>query len=58
MFIERQQLLACVRVPNFACAIVGSCDEFVARLVESTVCEWEEMSAQYLKERELLFLVL
>jgi hypothetical protein len=58
MVFQRQQLFTRDGVPDFASSIVRTCDELIARLVEGTVGEREEMSPQYFKQLELLFLIL
>ena len=43
-------------VPNFASAVVGASDEFVATLVERTVREWQDVGAQYLEQVKVAIL--
>ena len=58
VLVEREQLLAGVRVPHFAGAVVAARDELVARLVECTVGQREQVRAQHFEQAEALLLVL
>jgi hypothetical protein len=58
VFIEREQLLSRVGVPNFARAIVATSDKLASILVERTVGQGKQMSSQHLEKTELLLLVL
>jgi hypothetical protein len=57
VIFKRKKFFTCDGVPHFASSVVRTSDEFISRLVESTVSEREEMSPQYLKQLELLFLI-
>jgi hypothetical protein len=57
VIFKRKQFFTSDGVPHFASSVVRTSDEFISRLVESTVSEREEMSPQYLKQLELLFLI-
>ena len=48
-----EQLLAGVGVPYLACAVVATGDETVSTLVESAICEWQNVGAQYFEQVEL-----
>ena len=58
VLVEREELLSCHRVPDFAGAIVGPSDELVSRLVKRTVSEGEQMSAQNFEESKLRLIIL
>ena len=58
MLVEGTQLLARVRVPHFAGAIVTSRNEFASIFVEGTVSQGKKMGSEDLEEAEALHLVL
>ena len=58
VLVEGTQLLARVRVPHFAGAIVTSRNEFASIFVEGTVSQGEKMGSEDLEEAEALHLVL
>ena len=58
VLVQREQLLASVRVPHFAGSVVRASDEPVASLVEGTVRQGKQMGSQGLEKGELLHLVL
>ena len=45
VLVQGEQFLTGISVPYLACPIVWSCDEFVARLVECTICQWKQVSS-------------
>ena len=51
---ERQELLPCQGVPYFAGPVVGPCNKSIARLVEATVGQRQDMSTQDLEEVKVL----
>jgi hypothetical protein len=57
MFVEGEQFLAGVCVPDLARAIVGARNELVSALVEGTVGKGQQMGAKHLEQSELLLLV-
>ena len=58
MLVEGEQLLAGVRVPNFAGAIITSSDELASVLVEGTVGQGKQVRAQNFEQAKALGLVL
>lgn len=58
VLVEREQLLAGVRVPNFAGAIITSSDELASVLVEGTVGQGKQVRAQNFEQAKALGLVL
>lgn len=49
MSLESQQLFSSLSPPNLTCSIITSCDEFVALLVERTVCQRQYVRTQNFK---------
>lgn len=57
VLLERQQLVTCLGIPDLACPIIRSCNEFVTRLVESTIGEGQKMGSKLFEQFEFLFLI-
>ena len=58
VLVQREKLLARIRVPHLAGAIVATRDELASVLVECAVGQGEQMGAENLEEAEALLLVL
>lgn len=57
VLLQREQLLATVRVPHLAGPVVATSDELVPRFVEGAVGQGQEVSSQHFEEPKLLLLV-
>ena len=58
VFVESEQLFACVCVPDFAGAVVAASDELASILVESAVGEGQQVRSEHFEQGELLIHVL
>ena len=58
VLVKRKQLLARVRVPHLARAVVAACDELAAAFVEGAIREREQVRSQHFEKPEALVLVL
>jgi len=58
MLLQRKQFSATLGVPYFTRSIVGASNELVSRFIKGTVRQRKQMCSQYLKQLELLLLIL